>query len=151
MRQLRGITVQQPHAWALVHGDKPFENRTWHSDYRGPVLIHAGRGRDWLDPDQDPDDPADRAYTGCPADRDLVFGSIIGIVDMVACYKVGELPPLDLQHWTATGPYCHHYQNPRPLPEPIKATGLLSYWLAPDWLEAEVRRQLGRKVVARGR
>jgi hypothetical protein len=42
------LTVCQPWAWAIVHGRKHVENRTWATDYRGPLLIHAGGSRRWL-------------------------------------------------------------------------------------------------------
>lgn len=40
---MRVLTVRQPWAWAIVHGGKLIENRTWLTHYRGPVAIHAGQ------------------------------------------------------------------------------------------------------------
>ena len=37
------LSIRQPWAWAIVNGWKPVENRTWYSNYRGPLLIHAGK------------------------------------------------------------------------------------------------------------
>lgn len=37
------ITVKQPWASLIVHGIKDIENRTWKTNFRGRVLIHAGR------------------------------------------------------------------------------------------------------------
>jgi hypothetical protein len=52
----RCLSVCQPFATAIVLGLKPFENRTWGTSYRGPLLIHAsrsltfmGRGMAWLE------------------------------------------------------------------------------------------------------
>lgn len=39
---MRALTVQQPWAWAIVHGGKDVENRTQAWSYRGPLAIHAG-------------------------------------------------------------------------------------------------------------
>jgi len=39
---MRAISVNQPWAYAIVHGYKPVENRNWSTEYRGEVLIHAG-------------------------------------------------------------------------------------------------------------
>jgi ASCH domain len=36
------LTVRQPWAWAIIHGGKDVENRSWRTKYRGPLLIHAG-------------------------------------------------------------------------------------------------------------
>lgn len=39
---MKVLTVRQPWAWAIIHGGKLVENRTWLTHYRGPVAIHAG-------------------------------------------------------------------------------------------------------------
>lgn len=39
---MKALTVQQPWAWAIVHGGKDVENRTQAWSYRGPLAIHAG-------------------------------------------------------------------------------------------------------------
>ena len=43
IRCLKAITVQQPWAWAIAAGIKLVENRTWATNYRGPLAIHAGK------------------------------------------------------------------------------------------------------------
>lgn len=40
---MKAISVQQPWAWMMTNGPKDVENRTWHTDYRGPILIHASK------------------------------------------------------------------------------------------------------------
>ena len=37
------ISIRQPWAWAILHLRKNVENRTWSTNFRGPVLIHAGK------------------------------------------------------------------------------------------------------------
>ncbi|MBB3041198.1 hypothetical protein [Nocardioides soli] len=39
---MKALTVQQPWAWAIVHGGKDVENRTQAWSYRGLLAIHAG-------------------------------------------------------------------------------------------------------------
>jgi hypothetical protein len=39
---VKALTVQQPWAWAIIHGGKDVENRTQAWSYRGPLAIHAG-------------------------------------------------------------------------------------------------------------
>ena len=41
------LSVRQPWAWLIVAGLKDIENRTWKTDYRGRLLIHAGKEFDW--------------------------------------------------------------------------------------------------------
>lgn len=43
---MRGLTIRQPWASCIVEKGKRVENRTWSTDYRGPLLIHAGQGID---------------------------------------------------------------------------------------------------------
>lgn len=38
---MRALTIRQPFALLIVDGIKPVENRTWSTNYRGPLLIHA--------------------------------------------------------------------------------------------------------------
>lgn len=39
----RVLSVRQPWAWLLVNGYKNVENRTWTTNYRGEIYIHAGQ------------------------------------------------------------------------------------------------------------
>jgi hypothetical protein len=39
---VKAITVRQPHADDILNGSKIIENRGWSTEYRGPLLIHAG-------------------------------------------------------------------------------------------------------------
>lgn len=45
---MKAISIRQPWAWLIVQGYKDVENRTWRTNYRGPILIHASKS---LDPD----------------------------------------------------------------------------------------------------
>lgn len=42
-RSLPCLSLHQPWAWAVGEGLKHFENRTWQTRYRGPLLIHAAK------------------------------------------------------------------------------------------------------------
>lgn len=78
---MKALTICQPYAELIVRGLKPIENRTWPTSYRGPLLIHAGKSREWMDAD-DLD-----AYPG------MVFGALVGRVNVVDCVRVEKLPP----------------------------------------------------------
>jgi ASCH domain len=39
---MKAITIKQPYAQLICEGIKDIENRTWKTNYRGRVLIHAG-------------------------------------------------------------------------------------------------------------
>jgi hypothetical protein len=40
-RRFRALSLFQPWAWAVVHGPKWIENRTWWADLRGELVLHA--------------------------------------------------------------------------------------------------------------
>lgn len=41
---MRGLTLTQPWASLVAAGHKRVETRSWRSNYRGPVAIHAAKG-----------------------------------------------------------------------------------------------------------
>jgi len=45
---MKTLSVKQPWAWLICAGYKDVENRTWKTNYRGRILIHASRN---VDPD----------------------------------------------------------------------------------------------------
>lgn len=49
---MKVLTLKQPWATLVAEGIKKYEFRTWKTNYRGKVLIHAGAGvekKSWLD------------------------------------------------------------------------------------------------------
>ena len=38
---MKALSVRQPWAWAIAAAGKDVENRTWRTDYRGLIAIHA--------------------------------------------------------------------------------------------------------------
>jgi hypothetical protein len=40
---MKALSIQQPWAWLIVNGIKDVENRNWKTNYKGFVLIHAGK------------------------------------------------------------------------------------------------------------
>ncbi len=43
---MKVITIKQPWATLIQEGLKEYEFRSWKTNYRGPILIHAGKGID---------------------------------------------------------------------------------------------------------
>lgn len=43
---MKTLTIKQPFATLIVEGLKEYEFRTWKTNYRGEILIHAGKGVD---------------------------------------------------------------------------------------------------------
>lgn len=75
------LSVRQPWCWAIFFAEKDIENRTWATDYRGPLWIHASKtydheGAEWL---------ARKFGERIPGPDDLPLGAIVGRVDLVDC------------------------------------------------------------------
>jgi len=90
------LSVRQPWAWAIIHGGKDIENRSWRSDnpgmrFRGPFCVHAAAG---MTRDEYEDAADTMAFLGvaCPPPSELLRGGIIGtaiINDIVTESKSG--------------------------------------------------------------
>lgn len=122
----RALTIHAPWAWAIVNGLKRVENREWLTDYRGPLLIHAGLS-------EDSDDPAGIVFQklGITEPEEYVRGAIIGEVDLTAIYSLedyleryGEIPN---NREFAVGPWCWVLENPR-MCQPFYCPGNFQLW-----------------------
>lgn len=80
---MKAITICQPYPRLILIGEKPVENRTWYTPYRGDLLIHAGKSREWLG------EHDERA--AIEAGDPLVFGAIVGRCRLVACLRVEDI------------------------------------------------------------
>ena len=75
------LTIRQPWAWLIVSGYKDIENRTWKTNYRGPLLIHAASSFARI-----PFEEIEARYRVKPPSRDKMHrGGIIGICDLIDC------------------------------------------------------------------
>lgn len=121
---MKCLTVCQPYAHRLcVIGDKPVENRGWPTSHRGPLLIHAGKSTQWMQPGDN------MKYRG------MVFGAIVGMVNVVDCCHVGRITDRHARlvgHPDASGPYCWIVRDPRRLTCPIKYRGAQGLFEVPD-------------------
>ena len=151
---MKALTVQQPWAWAIIHGGKLIENRTanW-SSYRGPLAIHAGQ----RDSDRGWDSPlvqeaaTGRMGPGC-WDSGIITpsawterGAIIGVVDLVDVHPdTGCCRPWGESSYTEAGGRTRRlithlvFENPRALDEPIPCKGKLGLWTPPADVVAQL-------------
>lgn len=134
------LTVQGPWAWAIIHGPKRVENRTWRVNYRGPLYIHAGRSRAW---DARAREILEGVGAAVPPGDELPRGVIVGVVDLVDCADYPDrpgrgrmLPAMDDDPYRlagdplADGPVCWILRNPRPLARPVPCLGHQGLWEA---------------------
>lgn len=118
---MKTLSIRQPWAQLIIHHGKDIENRTWRTNYRGPLLIHASSTKSWDDYGIACEMAGD-ILGHCPIGpfHHIDFGCIIGIVDLVDCVSESDSP------WFC-GPYGLLLWNPRPI-NPIPVKGRLGLW-----------------------
>lgn len=159
---MKAITIQQPWAWAVIHGGKDIENRTrigtWRSAIGQRIAVHAGkrwsdrggesdlirsamlswlnaqqRAAGWVDPAEHPDR--------------FQFGAIIGTVRVVDVHPTEECcqPWGESSYRQADGTLRQGYLDiahlvlaePRPC-DPTPCRGALGLWTVPADIAAEL-------------
>lgn len=147
---MRIMTIRQPWAQAIVWGGKDVENRSRNiaGDYRGPVLIHAGKHHpttaEWAAYIDAHPAAEERALAAAPADHPR-FGVILGVADLVdvhtSRYSYHDGRPVCFDTHTPRGQACSEWAivgdnhlvltNVRPLDTPIEWKGALGLRPAP--------------------
>jgi hypothetical protein len=125
------LVVRQPWAYLIVHGLKPIENRSWATNYRGPVLIQAASRF------SKPDMQAAREYAsarGIAIPDVLPVAGVVGIVELTDCVSSHESPWFE-------GPYGWVLNHARVLPF-VPCSGQLGLMNVPE----EIMRQLPTDV-----
>lgn len=123
---MRALTIQQPWAEMIARGVKRVENRTWRTRYRGPLAIHVGKSRAWMESE---DASAWPVRYGVPMPRldELAFGAIIAVAELVDCVPVEDLSAELRGHPFASGPWCWVLTNAKRI-EPIRCKGAQLVW-----------------------
>ncbi len=132
---MRCLSIRQPWAWLIVNGHKPIENRDWSTDWRGELLIHAGKVFD----DAALDGIRDffpHVFRQLPQQYDL--GGVVGVAHLVVCVSRSQNP------WF-TGPHGFVLEQARPLPF-RRWRGQLGFFDVP--LDDALRADLGRPSLA---
>lgn len=128
---MKCLSVRQPWAWAIIHGGKDVENRTWATKYRGPLGIHAGMQFDF-NPKKHMDAARgwhDAGFKWNEADR----GMIIGVVTVVDCIPASECKSDWAFKDSDQDIWCWVLENPKPIPL-IKVKGQLGIFDVHDSL-----------------
>jgi len=120
---MKALSIRQPYAWLIVSGIKTLENRTWRTDYRGPLLIHAGLR---IDEAMIRHILRQCRSVGEPITRDemsemRIGGAVVGVVDLVDCT---QSPTGEDAQWHNPGAWAWILRNPRQI-SPIPARGRL--------------------------
>lgn len=130
---MKALTICQPYAELIARGDKRVENRTWPTSYHGPLLIHAGKSRSWLDGETD-DELAEEFG------RRIEFGAIVATATLVGCFDIDRIERGDYDqkypwlrsHGHANGPWCWVLENVQRLPNAIPWKGAQGLFEVPS-------------------
>ena len=139
---MRAISLWQPWASLVVIGAKTWETRSWDTNYRGPLAIHAAKR--WTPAQRDiaRQEPFESALMAAGI-YEVILGHVLGKVDLVntgRCKGEGRiaLPEsvfLRYVHepeWSfgdfSAGHYAWQLENPERLITPIPAMGQRGFW-----------------------
>ena len=133
---MKALSIRPPWAWAILHAGKDVENRTWKTNTRGTIAVHASQTMSRLYYDQALEEIKKTALRSkVPPYDDMVRGAIVGLVDIIGCEQRTK------SKWHIKGNYGFVLANPRVLREPIPCNGRLSFWEVPDNIARRVSRQ----------
>jgi len=127
---VKALTLTQPWASLVAAGDKSVETRSWSTRYRGPLAIHAARGRPtsaYFDTQRH----LAQLYMGVDVDA-LPTGAVVAVCVLRCCLSVDNSSVRSLL-------------RARPLEEPLGDYGPQRW----AWLLADIHR-LERPIPAVG-
>lgn len=154
MLKMPAISIRQPWTNMVVYLGKPYENRTWPTRFRGPVLIHAAKSMT----DDDYCAAIQFAHQTCgiskqmlqkhceAADLDHLRGGIVGYAEVTDCVSEERHASLRPEHRSPwfMGPYGFHLANVHPLPflPYIGRLGFFEVEVPDDYLPAHLRERV---------
>jgi hypothetical protein len=117
---MKTLSIIMPWPWLILYGGKDIENRSWRTDYRGKLLIHASKKADYnliqiLS-----------HYRATPTNDELRQmlerrGCIVGSVELVDCVQNHN------SSWAEPGLWHWVLKDPKPC-NPIPIKGALGLW-----------------------
>lgn len=99
---MKALSIQQPWAWLIVNGHKDIENRTWETNYRGPIVVHTGKKFDR----EGYNFVATQTDIDLPMPDEFKLGGIVGTVEITDCVDHHDSP------WFF-GPYGFVLESPK--------------------------------------
>lgn len=131
---MKAISLLQPWASLVVAGHKRIETRGWGTLHRGPLLIHASKGKAGKLLVAEP------PFTQYTPDFDaLPFGALIGQVTLVGCVRIhadewldAEMEKLTLEERAfgdyRAGRWAWMLEDAEAFEEPVPMRGSLGLW-----------------------
>lgn len=114
------LSIRQPWAHCVLHLGKPVENRSWPTNVRGTICIHASKSLTLDDYVSAQLVSRDAGFFQLPERKSFQRGGIVGVVDIVDCVTDHPSP------WFF-GPYGFVLENPRVVPF-VEVSGALGFF-----------------------
>ncbi|GAB6393605.1 MAG: ASCH domain-containing protein [Treponematales bacterium] len=120
---MKALTVKNPWAWLIIHGEKDVENRSWRTNYRGRLLIHASKRPEEIEPSLPGQTTAEEIILlSALGESEPYNGCILGSVELADCVLHSK------SAWAEEGAWHWILRNPVPFDKPIPAKGSLWLW-----------------------
>lgn len=122
---MKALTIKEPWASLIINGYKEYEFRSWKTNYRGKILIHAGMSMD-----------KDMISRFKDYDLKYMSGCIIGEADLVDCILVDkefinnlrEINPIVYAQSNHIETYAWKLENIRKYRKVVYIKGKLGLW-----------------------
>ena len=116
------ITVHQPFAFDILTGSKIYETRSWKTNIRGKIAIHASKNKTYV-----------KKLYGENSIDNFTYGAIIGTTNLIDCIPVEKIrSTLSLEEFLngdySDGRYAWKTKNPRLFLEPVYIKGKQGWW-----------------------
>lgn len=168
----RALSIAQPLAGLVVKGIKPIENRSWKTNYRGMIAIHAsGKFLPCVVRDLEKRGVPLSVSSPTDAKENWPTQAILGVVEIADCVyfagpedeqtvidaakKAGILPsrPTKKQvnavlFWLNVDCFAWLLKSPIAFKQPIPAGGKLNLWYLSDEQREAAARAIGQVVAA---
>jgi hypothetical protein len=139
----RCLSLTQPWATLIALGMKKFETRSWRTNYRGPLAIHAAKGfpRDCIALCYGEPFRSALLRAGYNNPAELPVGQVIAIVYLMDCVSTNHFKPAQHTDEFAFGDYsANRYAwqvDDVARIKPFDAKGALGIWKLPRPVTAE--------------
>lgn len=127
---MKTISIQEPYASFIKEGYKKIETRSWKTNYRGEILIHASISKKFLKSIKD------KEVLNIMDKINLNYGKIVCKANLVDCIEMTQEFIEDIQNnhqeyilgIYKEGRYAWILDNVLPLNNPIEIKGKLGLW-----------------------
>jgi hypothetical protein len=126
------ISIEQPHAASILTGPRPVHYRSWRTDHRGLLLIHARK----------PKTPKGLSASA----RVMTCNALVGVVELVDCIESGH-PGADPDEVE----YLWVLAKPRVFVRPLRYIGRQGLFMVSDEVVAAALEEAGASAHLRRR